>query len=336
MQILEGRSTSIELPIEYVYKIEEYVKPEMEYLYKNDVSGLVEQLINYNTINNDLPYFNRDSEKVYINQNAYREFVAKAKKRGYKNGLECLKDLIEEKEKYALTYGNDKKPESNPFAIEIGGDYYNLAKERGLLIVGDINSNKDKLANYIVNQLVRNSKGDETDIYEISGDECYHKVKRSPFEKNDESINASDFFDWLENIVEQRLNFLNGKGYRYYETLAPGYSLNMYLPHNFSRLFIVVDRDKMTEAMFKRLNNLCRINNKINGNKLFGLDIHIIAKASWEYFYDVVDSNLKDDFLDCLTALMETDGNDIEEGEKIAITWKHVQRQMIDVKGLFY
>lgn len=336
MKILEGRSTSIKIPGKYVNKLEEYVQPLTEYLYKKDVSGLVEELIQYNSVNDNFPYDDDvDGEKVYINQNAYRDFVAKAKNHGYKNGLECLKAIINEKEQQALQYGNDKKPEDNPFALEIGGSYYNLAKTEGLLITGDIQSNKDKLANYIVNQLARKNKGDETDIYEVIGDECYHKTKGSPFEI-EESINTSDFFDWLESLVEQRLKFLKERGYSPFIAVTSGYGLNMNLPHNFSRTFIVVDRDKLTEPMLKRLNNLCRINNEINRIKLFGLDIHIIAKVSREYLYEAIDSNVKNSFLDCTTALLETDGEDIAEGEEIALTWRYGVREMVNVKGLFY
>lgn len=334
MKVFEGRSTLIRLPREHAWKVERYIK-QSSYS-GNSVSEIVERLVYFNTVNDFLPsYANMEREKVYINQSVYREFLVKAKKQGYKNGLECLKHMIDMEEADARQYGNDKIPKENPWAVEIGGNHKNLARKRGVLIVGDSNDNKNKLTNYIVSQLVKKNKGNETDLYEIKGENCVHKTKNSPFEVEN-SIETLEFLDWLELLVEKRMNFLNEEGYTYRSTNIPGYGLNMNLPHAFSRIFIVMDSDELTEEIIKRLNNICRVDNEIDNFKLGGLNIHFIVKASREGMYDVVDGKAKISFLDNITAILETDGQDIEEGEELGVTWNISGREVVNVKGLFY
>jgi hypothetical protein len=335
MKLLEGRSTSIKLPDYYVQKIEKYIQPQFSI--KDGISEIVEQLIYLNVESDNLPYqLYGDGEKVYINQNLYREFFNKAKKRGYKNGLECLKDLILEKESQALQYGNEKRPNENPWDIEIGEKHINLATQAGIAIVGDSDDNKNKVTNYIVNQLSRNQKGNETDIYQIEGESTFHKTKSNPFEKN-ASIVTNDFLNWIDTIVDRRIKFLEDKGYTFTAAIHGGLGINLNLPHNFSRIFIVIDSEKMTEDVTKQINNICRSNNEISGIKLFGLNIHMIVKVSREKYYEIIDDKTPKSFLNFMTGLIETDGQDIENGEQLALTTRITTgREIINAKGLLY
>ncbi|MEB6038194.1 hypothetical protein [Staphylococcus pseudoxylosus] len=343
MKILEGRSTSIEIPIEYVQKIERYVELQSQYYLGQDktgISGTVEQLIYINTLNKDSSFhYSEGGEKVYINQKVYREFIAKAKKQGYKNGLEYLKDIIDEKESFALQYGNDKIPEENPWAIEIGGKYINLAKDSGLAIAGDSLDNKEKVINYLTNQLADNRKGNETEVYQIDGEKTFHKTKDNPFEIDD-GINTLDFLDWIEKLIEKRESFLDELDERRYKGLMPTIGvtgLNGNLPHSFSRVFIIIDSEKTTETIDKKINNLCRVNNEINGNKLYGMNIHLIVKISRDKFYEIVDGKAGNSYLNAMRGLIETDGQDIETGKEVAITTrKSVKREIVNTRGLFY
>ncbi|MGJ7589058.1 hypothetical protein [Staphylococcus shinii] len=345
MKILEGRSTSIEIPIEYTNKLMRYVEPE-SWLYfgqdKTDLAALVEQLIyidNYKVNKHQYSIDSESGKKVYINQKAYREFISNAKNQGYKNGLEYLKDIIDEKESCALQYGNDNKPEENPWAIEIGGKYINLAKDNGIAIAGDSLANKEKLINYIASQLVNNRKGNETEVYQIDGEKTLHKTKDNPFEM-DGGINTLDFLSWIDQLIEKRERFLNELEEKRYNWLMPTMGvtgLNGNLPHSFSRVFIIIDSEKTTETIDKSINNLCRLNNKINGHKLFGLNIHLIVKISRDKFYEVIDGKAEDSYLNAMRALIETDGQDIKTGEEVAITTtKSPTREIINTKGLFY
>ncbi|MFG0934778.1 hypothetical protein ACF91D_29405 [Staphylococcus sp. 231237_7MaSpsaltlick] len=343
MKILEGRSTSIELPIEYSQKLVRYVEPQSKFYFGQDktgLTGLVEQLLFENTIADYSSYESTQSgEKVYINQKIYREFISKAKKQGYKNGLEWLKDIIDEKESFALQYGNDNKPEENPWAIEIGGKYINLAKHSGIAVAGDSQDNKEKTINYIANQLVSNRKGNETEVYQIDGEKTLNKTKDNPFEI-DGSINTLDFLDWVEKLIEKRESFLDELDKKRYKWLIPTLGengLNGNLPHTFSRVFIIIENEKSTETIDKKINNLCRLNNKINGNKLFGMNIHLIVKISRDKYYEIVDGKAESSYLNAMRGLIETDGQDIKTGEEVAITTKKSsKREIVNTKGLFY
>lgn len=332
MKMSKGRSTSIEIPVEYVEKIERYIQPK--YTFDKTISGLVEQLIfEYAVADYSVYEFTRNGEKVYINQKMYREFISKAKKQGYKNGLEWLKAIINLEECYALQYGNDKKPTENPWAIEIGGKYINLAKDSGLAVAGDSLDNKEKVINYLTNQLADNRKGNETEVYQIDGEKTFHKTKDNPFEIDD-SINTLVFLDWIEKLIEKRESFLDEKG------LMPTIGvtgLNGNLPHSFSRVFIIIDSEKTTETIDKKINNLCRVNNEINGNKLYGMNIHLIVKISRDKFYEIVDGKNGNSYLNAMRGLIETDGQDIETGKEVAITTgKSVKREIVNTRGLFY
>lgn len=338
MKLPEGRSTSIKIPSEYVKKIERYIEPK--YYFTEDISSLVEQLIDYNIGYLGSSFLDNESgEKVYINQKAYREFIAKAKKQGYKNGLEYLKDIIDEEESYALLYGNDNKPEGNPWAIEIGGKYINLAKDSGLAVAGDSQDNQEKLINYIASQLVNNRKGNETEVYQIDGENTLHKTKDNPFEI-DGSIDTWDFLDWIEQLIEKRekaLNELDENSVKWGMPDLRGIGLNGNLPYSFSRVFVIIDSEKITETIVKKINHLCRLNNEISGYKLFRLNIHFIVKISRDKFYEVVDGKTGNSYLNAMRGLIETDGQDIETGKEVAITTRQsIKREVVNTRGLFF
>lgn len=335
MKMSKGRSTSIEIPNEYVLKILRYVEPQLQYY--SGLSEVVERLVYINTIKNDSSFrYSKGGEKVYINQKAYREFIAKAKKQGYKNGLEYLKDIIDEKEYIASYYGNDNTPEENPWAIEIGGKYINLAKDSGLAVAGDALDNKEKVIDYLVNQLVNNRKGNETEVYQIDGEKTFHKTKDNPFEI-DGNINTLDFLNWIEKIIEKRKIFLDELRNKGLTPAMGGAGLNGNLPHSFSRMFIIIDSEQTTETIDKNINNLCRLNNEINDNKLYDMNIHLIVKISRDKFYEVVDGKYGNGYLNVTRELIETDGQDIETGEEVAITTrKSSKREIVNTRGLFY
>lgn len=343
MKILEGRSTSIEIPIEYAKKIKRYVKPQLKYysgLDKTGISRIVEELIYISTINNHSPFHhNKAGEKVYINQKVYREFIAKAKKHGYKNGLEYLKDIIDEKESFALCYGNDNIPEENPWAIEIGGKHINLAKHSSVTVAGNSQDYKEKTISYIANQLVNNKKGDETEVYQIDGERTFHNTKDNPFEVED-SINTMDFLNWIDKIIEKREKFFDEIDEKRYEWFMPtlgNNGLNGNLPHSFARVFIIIDSEKISGAIDKKINNLCRLDNEININKLYAMNVHLIVKISRDKLYEVVDGKTGDSYINNMTSLIETDGQGIEEGKELAITTRvNAKREIINTRGLFY
>lgn len=341
MKLLEGRSTSIQIPFEYVQKIKRYVEPQMHYysgLDKIGISDLVEELIYIRSSKNHVsrPYI-ETGERVYINQKKYREFIATAKKKGYKNGLEYLKDIIDEKESLALNYGNDKHPEENPWAIEIGGKYINLARERGLAVVGDSQSYKEKVMSYISMQLENNRKGNETEIYQIDGEKTLHITKDNPFE-TDDSIHTVNFLDWVESLIEKRDIFFDEIEEKRTDWLMPsigGMGLNSAPPHSFSRIFIIIDIENTTGTIDKKINNLFRLRNKIDIHKLYAMNIHIIVKMSRNKFYDIVDGRSGDSYVNASSCFIETDGEDITLGKEVAVTiGRH--REIINTVGLFH
>jgi len=336
MKMFEGRSTSITIPREYAEKIKRYIKPDYQLSKEYTLSEIVEQFIyNGNLLKKEV----EKGEKVYINQAEYRYFVNKAKKLGYKNGLELLKDMIDMQELEARQTGNDKFPEENPWAIEIGGEYINLAKITGIAVTGDSQDNKEKLINYIANQLADNRKGNETEVYQIDGEKTYHKTKDNPFEIND-GIHTLDFIDWVEKLIEKRDGFFDEIEEKRRKWLMPTIEvtgLNGNPPHRFSRVFIIIDSEKNTETIDKEINNLCRLNNEINVRKLYAMNIHLIVKMSRDKYYEVVDGKDGNSYLDSIRGLIETDGQDIETGKEVAITTMNSpKREIINTRGLFY
>ncbi|MCG1072096.1 hypothetical protein K4P50_11005 [Staphylococcus epidermidis] len=341
MKLLEGRSTSIQIPFEYVQKVKRYIEPQMNYYSRPDktgISGLVEELIYASSIKNptSLPY-KENGERVYINQKKYREFIATAKKLGYKNGLEYLKDIIDEEKSWALNYGNDKHPEENPWAIEIGGKYINLAKQSGLAVVGDSQDYKEKVMSYISMQLENNRKGNETEVYKIDGEKTLHITKDNPFEIDD-SIRTVNFLDWVEKVIEKRDRFFDEIEEKRKQWLMPTIGdkgLNDDPPHSFSRVFIIIDIDNITGSIDKKINNLFRLKNKIDIHKLYVMHIHIIVKMSRNKFYDIVDGKAGDSYVNASTCFIETDGEDITLGKEVGVTITR-QREIINTVGLFH
>lgn len=63
----------------------------------------------------------------------------------------------------------------------------------------------------------------------------------------------------------------------------------------------------------------------------------MIVTMSRDKMYETADGKGKRSFLDFMTGLLETDGQDIEKGEEVAIsTRKKAKREKVNTGGLFY
>lgn len=260
----KGRTTPLRLPENYYDKFEKYIgrfnnrseksNTQMTYLLKTVIEDK----------SSTQSKFKNDTKNFYINQQLYKDFYNKVTHDyGFKNGIDFLKQTIDNAELNALLYGNKKHPQLDIWSVKVANSFINTGYVPYTAVIGD-KFRTSQVVDSMMKQLIDKDEGMETKIYEVKGNRGFHRTSNSPFDR--QSIDVFEFIEWLSYLIQAREK-LNDDGLL----------TKVKTSHQFPHIYVIVDVDEVGDNALKQLSQTMGIQKNLLSQKY---KIHVIMKGS--------------------------------------------------------